>query len=221
MNIIKALMLALSLLLVGQAHAALITTNEAILDSIFSQASFGNMPIDIRIGAPTELVFPELLNITTNTEVNTLFSKHIGGENTVNFYFIDKISACGSTVHPGIAGCGEYHGNDFVVESYYAASSYGGELLAHELGHNLGLRHLNGSFLMNDSLNRSTEITESEVNTIHNSSLVKTNGSLFWIDINPVLIVAQATNVVPEPAILMLFILSFGLLWKANIKQIK
>lgn len=212
MNIIKALFLTISLLIATQAQSALITTNEESLDLIFSQASFGNMPIDIRIGAATELVFPDLLDITTDAEVSALFGLHIGGAYVVNFYFIDTISSCG-IINVSIVGCGEFHGNDFVVESSFAAGAYGGELLAHELAHNLGLGHLNGNYLMNPSLNNNTTITAAEVNSIRNSPLVQTNGENFWIDINPVLIVAEASQQVPEPAMLLLFILSLGLLW--------
>ena len=212
MKAIKGLILT-GLLLITQVHATLITTNEAALDSIFSQTSFGNRPIDIRIGDARELVFPSLLDISTSAEIRTLFDMHFGLANVVNFYFVDTISACGSTISSNIVGCGEYFGNDFVVESSFAAGGYGGELLAHELGHNLGLPHLNGAYLMNPSLNSKTTLTTAEILKIHASPLVQSNGLDFWIDINPVLVVAQATNPepIPEPSILLLFLLSFAL----------
>jgi len=147
MKIIKILILSTYLLITSLTQAAFITTNEAALDSIFSQTNFGNMPIDIRIGAATELVFPSLLDITTDAEITSLFGMHVGLASVVNFYFVDTIDACGG-VNPAIVGCGELPGNDFVVESTFAAGGFGGELLAHELGHNLGLGHLNGNFLM-------------------------------------------------------------------------
>ena len=136
--------------------------------------------------------------------------------NRVNFYFIDTISACGGTISASIVGCGEFPGNDFVVESSFAAGSFGGELLAHELGHNLGLRHLAGG-LMNASLNRNTTLTTSEVSIIRNSRLVKSDGQGFWIDINPVLILASTP--VPEPSTLVLMLLSVGFLVRKNIKK--
>lgn len=214
MKIIKILALSTSLLFVSLTQAAFITTQEAALDSIFSQTSFGNMPIDIRIGAATELVFPDLLDITTNAEISTLFGMHVGLATVVNFYFVDTIDACGGVINPGIVGCGELPGNDFVVESAFAAGGFGGELLAHELGHNLGLAHVNGNLLMNPFLNGFTDITAGEVNIIHNSPLVQTDGQRYWIDINPVLIVAEPTNQVPEPSVLLLFLLSLGLFWQ-------
>ncbi len=222
MKILQILLLAASFLIASQAKAGFITTNESALDAIFSQASFGLKPIDIRIGAASELVFPDFLDITSNAEVNQLFNLHIGGPNVVNFYFIDSINACGSFVLTGIVGCGETPGNDFVVESSAAAGSSGGELLAHELGHNLGLDHAN-SGLMAASLNNNTTLTAQEVSNIHSSSLVQTNGRDFWIDINPVLIVAAASNPlpVPEPSTLVLLLLSFSFLLKNGLKKTK
>mgnify|MGYP000729700969 CR=1 FL=1 len=217
---IKILILSASLLITSLAQAALITTNEAALDSIFSQANFGNMPIDIRIGAATEIVFPSLLDITTDAEITSLFGMHVGGINVVNFYFVDTVDSCGG-FNVSIVGCGELPGNDFVVESTFAAGVFGGELLAHELGHNLGLGHLNGNFLMNPFLNNSTVLTAGEVTTIRASSLVQTDGQQFWIDINPVLVVAQASNPIPEPSILLLFLLSFGLFWRNSVAKKK
>lgn len=217
MNLLKLLLLTFGILIVSHAKAGFITTNEADLDAIFSQLSFGERKIDIRIGAASELIFPDLLDITTNGEVVQLFTLHIGGPNVVNFYFIDTISACGGTISASIVGCGELPGNDFVVESSFAAGGFGGELLAHELGHNLGLGHRTGNFLMNGSLNNSTTITTDEVNTIHNSPLVQNNGQDFWININPVLIVRTATRPVPEPSTLVLLLLSCCFLIRKSI----
>ncbi len=213
---LKSLLLIVGFFITTQAKAGFITINETELDAIFSQPSFANKPIDIRIGAATELVLPNLLDITTNNEVNNLFSMHVGLSNVVNFYFIDTISACGSTIDPGIVGCGQTPGNNFVVESGYAARTSGSELLAHELAHNLGLNHMSGSFLMHPQLNGSSILTEAEVDRIHNSSLVQDNGLDYWININPVLVVASASIPlpVPEPSTLMLFLLSFGFIFK-------
>ena len=222
MNILKYLLITVAILASSQAKAAFITTNESDLDAIFSQSSFGLMPIDIRIGLASELVLPDLLDITTDAEVNQLFDMHIGGINVVNFYFIDTISACGGSISSSIVGCGEFFGNDFVVESSFAAGSFGGELLAHELGHNLGLDHRSGG-LMNSSLNNSTTLNDTEVSNIRSSQLVQTDGQSFWIDINPVLIVASASIPlpVPEPSTLVLLLLSFSLLLKSGFKKAK
>jgi hypothetical protein len=218
MNILKSLVLTLGVFIASHANAGFITTNEADLDAIFSQSSFENMPIDIRIGAISELIFPGLLDITSDAEVNQLFNMHIGGRDVVNFYFIDSINICGGTVSSSIVGCGEFPGNDFVVESSSAAGSFGGELLAHELGHNLGLNHRVGG-LMNPSLNNDTILNNNEVTTIRNSRLVQTDGQGFWININPVLLVSATSIPVPEPSTLALLFLATGLLVRKNIKK--
>ncbi|WP_432463916.1 PEP-CTERM sorting domain-containing protein [Agarivorans sp. QJM3NY_33] len=204
----------------NMVHAAFITTKEAQLDAIYSQANFGSKIIDIRIGTATELVYPEFLDITASSEVNQLFSLHQGPANVVNFYFIDTISACGSFTSASIVGCGEYRGNDFVVESTFAAGWSGAELLAHELGHNLGLPHLSGNYLMNPSLNRSTLLTPAEITTIFLSPLVQNENDYYWIDINPVLIVAAATTV-DEPASLLLFMLVGGMFYRLRRQRMK
>ena len=221
MKFIKGFIISTTLLVVTSfSQAALITTNEAALDLIYSQANFGATPIDIRIGAETELVFPDLLNITTDLEIYTLFGLHIGLPTIVNFYFVDTIDSCGR-YNTDIVGCGEFPGNDFVVESSFSSSAFGGELLAHELGHNLGLGHLNGG-LMNPFLNSNTDLSLTEVTSIFFSSLVQYNDG-YYIDINPVLIVAHASNPapvpIPEPNVVLLFLLSIGLIFQSKMNK--
>ena len=187
------------------AQAAFITIDEPGLDAIYSQASFGANTVDIRIGAPTQLVAPNLLDITTDVEIGLLFGMHVGALNVVNFYFVDSISSCG-IINPAIVGCGETPGNDFVVESVFANSANNAELMGHELGHNLNLGHRNGaSTLMNPSINNGVDLNAAEVATILNSPLVQSDANGLFIQINPVLIVAQAAGVpVPATALLML-----------------
>ncbi|MDO6425896.1 hypothetical protein Q4489_02680 [Thalassotalea sp. 1_MG-2023] len=219
MTLEKSIAVIMTLLISAASQAAYITINEAELDRIYSQDSFGDLPIDIRIGQPSEILAPNLLDITTREEVRQLFNMHSGGFNIVNFYFIDTISACGSSTGTNIVGCGEYFGNDFVVESRFADSGYGSELLAHELGHNLGLPHLNGAFLMNPSLNNRTLLTEAEVAQIRQSPLVQNVDNTYWIDINPVLIVRELTKV-SEPATFVLFMLAvFTLLCRCKVSN--
>ena len=195
------------------AQAAYVTINEAGMDSVFSQASFGARTVDIRIGAVTTIVRPDLLDLSTSAEITSIFGLHVGAADIVNFYFVDTISACGATINVNIIGCGETPGQDFVVESVFADDSsipgggnitVGVQLLSHELGHNLGLAHRSGNFLMNPSINGFQDLNAAEVNTILASPLIHTdaNGQRY-IQINPVLIVAALLQV-PEPSSLML-----------------
>ena len=194
------------LLSVNTAQAAFVTLNEPAMDSIFSQASFGSSPIDIRYGAVTEIVAPDLLEITTGAEVSSVFGLHVGAANVVNFYFIDTLSFCGGVFNTGFAGCGELPGNDFVVESSIAAGGFGAELLAHELAHNLGLAHVGGANLMDPTLNNNTDLTAGQVASILASPLVQSDSSGFFININPVLIIAEAVSV-PGPATALLLLM--------------
>lgn len=218
MKIFKALTLSAILLFTTFSQAAFITLNEAGIDSVFG---IPGLQIDIRYGTATELVFPDLLDISTAAEVQTLFSQHVGSSTTVNFYFIDTISACGLAINPGIVGCGQSGGNNFVVESTFASGFFGTELLAHELGHNLGLSHLNGSNLMNPSLNSNTSLTPAQIASIFLSPLVQEDNLGSFIDITPVLIVRVATtiNEVSEPETLIIMLAGIGFLLRNSRKK--
>jgi len=213
----KMLLAIAALLASPLTHAAFVTLNEAGMDGVYSQASFGANTVDIRYGAVTQIVAPNLLDITTDAEIGQVFGLHVGPQTVVNFYFVDTISACGGQIDPNIIGCGERPGQDFVVESVWAADgtipaggniTFGVQLLAHELGHNLNLVHRNGNFLMNPFINGFQDLNAAEVATILASPLIQMDASgQRFIQINPVLIVAQAA--VPEPSTMLL--LSLGL----------
>lgn len=210
----KTLLAIAALLIAPVTQAAYVTIDEVGMDAVFSQASFGNRKIDIRIGGVTQLVRPDLLAIDTDAEIDAIFDLHLGSQRVVNFYFVDTISACGG-FNVNIIGCGELPGQDFVVESVWAADntipfggniSFGVQLLAHELGHNLNLDHRNGNFLMNPSINGFLGLNAAEVATIFASPLVQRDASGFFILINPILIIAAATEV-PEPSTVLLVLL--------------
>lgn len=207
----KSLLAIAALLIAPVTQAAYVTINEAGMDGVFSQASFGQTPIDIRIGAVTQFVRPTLLDISSDAEIDQVFNLHVGDKNIVNFYFVDTISACG-LIDAGIIGCGELPGNNFVVESDWAANTAippggnittGVNILAHELGHNLGLSHRFGNNLMNGFVTGFQDLNFAEVADIRVSPLVQHDANGFFIMINPVLIVAAATAV-PEPSTIFL-----------------
>ena len=196
-----------------QALAATITTQESALDAIFSQASFGMNTIDIRFGAAQTIVAPDLLDITSDAEIGTLFGMHIGPANVINFFYVDSISSCG-TIDPNIIGCAALNDPNLVVESSFAAGPNGAELLAHELAHNLGLDHNSGSMLpnlMDPTINGSTAITVAQVMIMlaagQMSGILQSDASgQLFVEVIPVLVVAA----VPLPAALWLLLTALG-----------
>lgn len=216
--------LVITVLASQHVDAAIVTTNEAEMDSIFSQDSFGSDPIDIQF-LPTQVhVDPSLLSIQNNSQLQQLFG--LGGATpTAYFFYVDTIDYC-SGFNTNIVGCGQVGGNKFAVESNFAAGRFGGELNAHELGHNLGLSHTPNSDapsgnLMDSSLNGNTTLTSLQVTGgadsidqnsffpgIQNPLVQGPVGSQF-ISIQPVLITSQPASV-PEPS--SLAILGIGTL---------
>ena len=210
---IRSLCAIAALLVSPLTQAAFVTIQD--ISGVFSQASFGQTPVDIRIGATTQLVRPDLLDITTDAQIGDIFSQHVGAQNIVNFYFIDTLSRCGGVTNVNFIGCGELPGQDFIVESVFAANTtipaggnitFGIQLLAHELGHNLGLDHRPGNDLMNASINGFQDLDAAEVATILGSPLVQTDAltGRRFIQINPVLVVSAN---VPEPPTLLLLLM--------------
>jgi matrixin len=148
------------------ARAGFVTTNEGGLDLIFSQLAFGTTPIDVRFNPTVTLSRPDLLSIRSEQQVNALFD--LGdGIPIIDIFFVNAIDECGGDLSPLIIGCGELSGNKIVVESSFAASSMGAALLGHELGHNLGLDHINDSNnLMNPILTGHTGLTVAQADEI-------------------------------------------------------
>ncbi len=194
------------------AQAAFVTIDVDGINDIYAQDSFGDAPISILFSEVTEIVAPTLLDITSDAEITELFGMHRGPLNEVNFFFVDSISSCGGP-DPDIVGCGETPGNDFVVESEFAAGPDNAELLAHELAHNLGLEHTVGG-LMDPTINQQTDLTEEQVAEIferQGNQIVQfdPNGNAF-IQINVVLVVAGAVAQVPLPAAGLLLMGALG-----------
>lgn len=199
-------------LTVPSVQAATVTTNEAALDAIYSQATFGNSPIDVRFNATQTLVNANLLNIDTAAKSSTLFGLANAAGPAIDMFFVDTIDYCGGSFNVNIVGCGFVNAAGLMIESAYAAGSYGAELLAHELGHNLGLSH-GGCGLMGPSLNNNTCLNSAEVATILFSSLVQQDSNGRYIEINPWLVTAAQ---VPLPAAGWLLIGGIGALVAAR-----
>lgn len=195
-------LLCISAFPIASASAATITIDGAKLTSIYSQASFGNTPITINVLSAATIYNSNLLNLTSDTDVSTLFN--LGPDDAasriVDAFFVDSIGACGG---PGssIVGCADRPGHDLVVNSSYASTDTNEVDLGHELGHNLGLMHVAGidSDLMNPALYGSTYLSAAQASVVLYSHLVQTanDGSLF-VNIRPVLVSATET-VGPTP----------------------
>jgi hypothetical protein len=209
----------------GAADAATVTTNEAGLDLVYSQQSFldAGAPIDIRYDPVQTIINPNLLKINDSVGLSSLFSSAMSSSPTVNMFFVDTIDWCGTT-NSAIVGCALVGGNDIVVESGFAAGSHGTEVMAHELGHNLGLEHTDGSGLMGPKINGNTTLSADEVATILLSQLVQTDASGDrFIEIAPILISATVISGDPEipvaavaaplPPGLVLFVSGLGLMF--------
>jgi len=195
------------------AQAAFVTEHEARLDEIFSQASFTNA-IDIRYGSIVEHVAPDLLTVDNGTEFNALVNADLGlADWTLPLFFIDTIAWC-NTSPTSAKGCANSSGA--ILESVTAGGSVGDELVAHEIGHVLGLGHPDPTSmdpdntpenLMNGTVrNNLTEVlVATQVSDIFTSNYVlgdMTNG--FYINLAPVLVVAAASVPVPGALVLML-----------------
>lgn len=217
----------------GVASAGYVTVDEAGMDAIFSQVSFASsvtpfslFDIDIRFNAPLSIVAPSLLDINDDAEFNgssnslSALANTLGVPNfTVSVFFVDKISHCGG---PGsnIIGCGSNPGGLIAVNSGAAAGANGAVLMAHELGHNLGLSHLEVSGnLMNSSITGATTLSAAQVGSFVNlttgaslSPIVRIDAGQLYISITPIAVLAAAP--VPEPATWAM--LSLGLLGVAG-----
>jgi hypothetical protein len=233
LGFIRALGLALcaALCAAASARAGVATLHEDELNQIYSQASVKNSPIlaglpaseqriDIRFNPIVTLSVPSLLTIDTEDQLNQLFALGPHDVPTVDLFFVDAINECGGEVSPPAIGCGQEPGNKIAVESNFAAIAgapgsvgLGAALIGHELGHTLGLAHVNPppGNLMNPSLSGNITLTADQVATIlgtfgapgtPGSPLIQTdpsNGQRF------VLITPFA--IVPEPASLLFALL--------------
>ena len=194
----------------GTLSGATATIPEAAVDAIYAQASFGANPVNIEFGPVILLNDPSHLVLDNDAEIFNLFNDPLSAPSPgVTMFFVDAISTCGAGPQPNIVGCGLVGGNKFVVKSSTAAGPNGAELIAHELGHNLGLAHVPGnSNLMNPQVNGNTTLTASQVNAIRASIFSQGPLGSEFVHITPIL-------VVPEPTcltlVLPIFVAGFSL----------
>ena len=186
----------------GTLAPAFVTTQEGGLDAIFSQTSFGTNPIDIVFKPTVTVVNPSWLNLNTNALTMAVLNTDVVNSPGINMFFVDTVDHCGG-FNVNIVGCGWQPGNNLVVESIYSSGSNGPELLAHEVGHNLGLAHVTPANLMTGTINGNTTLTASQVTAIRGSGLVQSALGSDFIEITPILVVA---SLVPEPGTLTLLV---------------
>ena len=194
------------------ASAGYVTSfDQAVLDDIFSQTSFGGYDVDIRFNAPLSVVAPVVADLSSTEEFNgnNDFSlSWLAGELqvpnfTVALFFVDTISFCGG---PGsnIIGCGSRPGGLIALQSAAAAGNNGTVLFAHELGHNLGLTHLSVSGnLMHPTITGASALNETQVGSFLDlttgaslSSILRDDGGQLYISVTPIAVLAAAG---PEP----------------------
>lgn len=192
----------------GVAHAdGFVTLNEAALDAIYAQPSFGATPIDVRFGATRTVFDSALLILDIDTEFS-LLDDYDSVAPTISLFFIESFSSS------GIVGAASTPGTIVAVNSSFAAGTRGAAAVAHEIGHNLGLVHVEGD---NDNLLNPfiysgpapAPLTLAQVATILGSSLVQTDGGgQRYIQIDPIRVVAS----VPEASSLVMMGLGLGLI---------
>ena len=209
----RLMMAALAILLsFATGEAASVVIDEAGMNAIFSQPSFGDTPISIRFNAPRQIVAPELLVIDNIAELQALYNLATDPAPTVTAFFVDQINAC-DTVPDISGGSGHYRGcaqlpGRFMVEDFHEAELEPAELMGHELGHATNLGHSSlGLMTAILGFGDGFSLDEDQVKIILQSPLVQIdNTGQRFIQITPIAIIT------PEPSTLLLVSAALGAL---------
>lgn len=202
---LPALLLAAAMSFSPSVSAASISLYETRLDEIFSQASFGTKPVDIRFRDPVELVAPNLLDVSSKADYETLRFTFVDKfpRTTIRMFFVDRISHCAKPKSRGIAGCTNSTIVVLDADRVRGNPDRSGvdELMAHELAHIfLGNGHAGGNNLMNPSaVNGRDELTTDQASTVISDRVGRGSEAPLWVqsderglyvEIVPVLVVA-------------------------------
>ncbi|MGV7210748.1 PEPxxWA-CTERM sorting domain-containing protein [Oxalobacteraceae bacterium A2-2] len=217
--ILPHVLLPVLLCCAGAVQAGSVTLYENQLDAIFGVAGLG---IDIRIDAARTIVHPDW-TVLNQAEFNTMAGYSYAhstlgvAAKAVPVFFIDSFDpSLGGAPTSGVIGLGWVGLGGLAVNSYVAGNAvYGSTVVAHELGHNLGLSHggIHGDLMYPnlDASGSATHFESYEISTILRSSLVQVDAlGQKYIEIAPFAVVAALP--VPEPASWAMLLGGLGLI---------
>ncbi len=211
---IQSLIIAVAVVFSTQANAnGFVTFDETTIESIFAQND--STFIDFRLN-PTETVFSDsLLSIDSTNEISLLhtISNAHNTDSTfaISLFYLDEITYCDG-VGSNIAGCAAIvqppssPGSFAFLDSTYAANTtFGTNVIAHELAHTIGLgSHVagNNTNLMNPTaynLPGIPPLTTAQQADILASPYVQIDGIDRFVEVTP-FVIQSVVATVPEPS---------------------